>query len=58
MPQTKKVLGIELASGFYWVIKEENGRMVLRNRRDQSKIISPEIYQKYKSKFIERRIRI
>lgn len=39
MPKTQTVEGVELTSGFWWIVKQEGDKVVLRNKRDQSLIV-------------------
>lgn len=55
MPKTQLVEGVELASGFWWIIKREPEAVTLRNKRDQTMTVKPD--RLAKAEVIRRRIK-
>ena len=55
MAKTQLVEGVELASGFWWIIRREPEAVTLRNKRDQSMTVKPDYLAKVE--LIRRKIR-
>lgn len=50
-----EVEGVNLYSGFWYVIRREPDRVIFRNKRDQTIILKPEILEKLK--IVKRKIK-
>ena len=55
MAKTQTVEGVELTSGFWWIVRREPEAVMLRNKRGQTMTVKPD--RLAKAEIIRRRIK-